>query len=206
MTDPQHLIAGLISGLAATSPLEAVSVALNLAYSLQAVQRSRWCWVTGGLGSAIAIYLSAGARLPMQAALQVYYVLISAYGWWHWSRAQGEATRSVTTWPLRKHLAACLAIVAISALTARWLAMETPAAWPLLDSLTTWASLFATWLTARVKLENWLYWLIIDSTLAFLFAVQGLYLFALLSIIYLGVSVAGFAKWLQAYRHPLPAS
>ncbi len=142
----------------------------------------------------------------MQAALQVYYVVISIYGYWHWSRNRGAATRSVTLWPRWKNLIACVAIVAVSALTARWLATETQAAWPFLDSLTTWGSLLATWLTARVKLECWLYWLAIDSTLAYLFAAQGLYLLALLSIVYLAVSAVGFAGWLKTYRHPLPAS
>ncbi len=206
MTDPGRILSGILAGLAATSPLEAASVVLGLAYSLQAVRRSRWCWVTGGLSSAILIYLAAEARLPMQAALQVYYVVMSVYGYWHWSRAQGEATRSVTRWPLRRHLLACAVTVAVSAITARWLATETQAAWPLLDSLTTWGSLLATWLTARVKLENWLYWLVIDSTLVFLFAVQGLYFVALLSVVYLAVSAVGFAGWLKTYRHPLPAS
>ncbi len=206
MTDAGRVIDGIASGLSAISPLEAVSVVLALASAFQEVKRSRWCWVTGGLASAIAIYLSAHARLPMQASLQVYYVVISVYGYWHWSKDQGEATRSVTTWSPRTNLVACVATVAMSALTARWLATESQAAWPFLDSLTTWGSLLATWLMARVKLESWLYWLVIDSILAFLFAAQGLYLYSLLSIVYLGVSAVGFAGWLKTYRHPLPAS
>jgi len=206
MTHAGRIIDAIAAALAGISPLEALSVALALVSSLQEVKRSRWCWVTGGLASAIAIYLYASARLPMQASLQVYYVVISAYGYWHWSKDQGEATRVVTLWPPWKNLLACLATVAVSALTARWLASETRAAWPFLDSLTTWGSLLATWLMARVKLETWVYWVAIDSTLAFLSAAQGLYLFALLSIVYLGVSAVGFAGWLKIYRHPLPAS
>ena len=72
-------------GLLATSPLEGLSVALGLAYAVYAIRKSRWCWATGGLSSAIMIYLSLRAQLPMQAALQVYYVVISVYGWWHWT-------------------------------------------------------------------------------------------------------------------------
>lgn len=195
------------SGLVATSPPEAVSVALGLAYSVLAIRRSRWCWVTGGLSSAIMIYLSLNARLPMQAALQVYYVVISVYGWWHWTREEeAQGTLLVSTWPLRKHLAACAAVLVISALTARWLATQTQAAWPYLDSLTTWGSLYATWLQARVKLENWLYWICIDSVLGFLFGTQGLYFVALLSVLYLGFSAVGFIRWLRTYRTPVPAS
>jgi nicotinamide mononucleotide transporter len=208
MTDWGHVIDTVLSGLAATSALEVVSVVLGLAYSVLAIKRSRWCWVAGGVSSAIMIYLSLDRRLPMQAALQVYYVVISAYGWWHWTREAGShhGTLEVTVWPLRFHLAACVAVLLVSALTARWLATQTQAAWPFLDSLTTWGSLYATWLTTRVKLENWLYWLVIDSILAVLFGAQGLYFVALLSVVYLGFSAVGFARWLKTYRTPVPAS
>jgi nicotinamide mononucleotide transporter len=207
MTDWGHAIDAVWAGLVATSPLEAASVALGLAYGVLAIRRSRWCWVTGGLGSAILIYLALHARLPMQAALQVYYVVISVYGWWHWTREEAaRGTLVVSTWPVRWHLAACAAVVLISALTARWLATQTQAAWPFLDSLTTWGSLYATWLEARVKLENWLYWLFIDSVLSFLFASQGLYLYALLSVVYLAVSAIGYMRWLKTYRTPVPAT
>ncbi len=207
MNDWGRALDSVWAGLVATSPAEAVSVALGLAYAVLAIRRSRWCWVTGGLSSAILIYLSLNARLPMQAALQVYYVVISAYGWWHWTREEeAQGTLAVTTWPIRWHLAACAAVVLISALTARWLATQTQAAWPFLDSFTTWGSLYATWLQARVKLENWLYWIFIDSVLGFLFGTQGLYFVALLSVVYLGVSAVGFIRWLKTYRTPVPAS
>jgi nicotinamide mononucleotide transporter len=145
--------------------------------------------------------------LPMQASLQVYYVVISVYGWWHWTREEeAQGTLIVSTLPIRWHITASVAVVLVSALTARWLATQTHAAWPLLDSLTTWGSLYATWLEARVKLENWLYWIGIDSALAFLFGSQGLYFVALLSVVYLGFSTVGFARWLKTYRTPIPAS
>lgn len=207
MMDWGRAIESVRSGLMATSPLEGASVALGLAYAVLAIRRSRWCWVTGGLSSAIMIYLSIDKRLPMQAALQVYYVVISAYGWWHWTREEeAQGTVLVSTWPIRWHVAACAAVVLVSALNARWLEGHTQAAWPLLDSLTTWGSLYATWLQARVKLENWLYWIFIDSVLGFLFAAQGLYFVALLSVVYLGVSGVGFIRWLKTYRTPVPAS
>jgi nicotinamide mononucleotide transporter len=200
-------IAALWSGVLATSPLEASSVVLGLAYALLAVRKSRWCWAAGGASSAIMIYLSLDKRLPMQAALQVYYVLVSAYGWRHWTREKAEqGALTVSTWPFGYHLAACSVTVLLSVLTARWLDRHTQAAWPFLDSLTTWGSLYATWLQARVKLENWLYWIVIDSLLAFLFGSQGLMFVAALSVLYLGFSAVGFLKWLKSFRAPLPAS
>jgi nicotinamide mononucleotide transporter len=189
-----------IARLAATSPLEAASVILGIGYSLLAVRRSRWCWVCGGLSSVILVYLAARARLPMQSALQVFYVVMSVYGFRRWVHQEEEARSLVTTWPIRAHLAAAVAILLLSAGTSRWLAAETGAAWPFLDSLTTWASLVATWLVVRMKLENWLYWIAIDTVLTYLFIAQQLPFIALLFAAYLGISVAGFHAWLKTYR------
>jgi len=83
---------------------------------------------------------------------------------------------------------------------ARFLAAETQAAWPHLDASTTVLSLFATWLTARGKLENWLYWIVVDAVLAWLYATQGLVFTALLFLIYLVIAAAGFIEWLKVYR------
>src|SRR5690348_3201324 len=108
MTGWAHAMESVWRGLQATSPPEAAAVALALAYAVLAVNRSRWCWVTGGLSSAITIYLALHVRLPMQAALNVYYVVISVYGWWHWTREEETRGRIViSTWPLRRHLLAC---------------------------------------------------------------------------------------------------
>jgi nicotinamide mononucleotide transporter len=84
--------------------------------------------------------------------------------------------------------------------SSRWLAAETGAAWPFLDSVTTWASLIATWLVVRMKLENWVYWIAIDVVLTYLFIAQKLPFIGLLFATYLGISVVGFATWLRSYR------
>lgn len=199
------MIESFIAGLRATSPLEAISVVLGLLYAILAVKRVRWCWVAGGVSSAILVYLAAMAKLPMQSALQVYYVGMAVYGFWHWSR-KGGATRAVTALPLKYHVAAWVVIAIVSVLTAQWLAAETQAAWPLLDSLVTWTSLLATLLTARVKVENWLYWIAADTVAVYLFAVQGLMFVALLFVGFLIVSVVGFFTWHKARLAGAPAS
>lgn len=194
------MIEEVLVGLAATTPAEGVAVVLGLAYSLLAVKRSRWCWVAGGAGAAILVVLAWRARLPMQAALQGYYVVMGIYGFWRWSKEEGEATRAVSTLPFTKHLLAWALILIASAVTSRVLVGQTQAAWPFLDSLTTWGSLFATWLVAQVKLENWLYWMVFDAISVFLFASQGLMFVALLFAAYLIVASFGFVSWFRTWR------
>ena len=192
----------VIAGLKATSPLEVVAVIFGLVYSLFAIVRSRWCWAAAFISSAILIYLSWVGRLPMQAGLQAYYVAMAIYGYWHWTRDDGKAAKAVTTWPLRYHGVAWAVVLVVSLLSARFLVADT-SAWPFLDSLTTWGSLVATWLMAQVKLENWLYWIVLDSISVFLFAAQGLMFVALLFAVYLVVSVIGFAAWFRNWRAPV---
>ena len=61
-------------------------------------------------------------------------------------------------------------------------------------------SLFATWLTARGKLENWLYWIVVDAVQAWLFAARGLVFTAFLFVVYLVIASVGFIEWLKTYQ------
>lgn len=194
------MIESILAGLAATSPAELISVVLGFAYSVLAVKRMRWAWAAGGLGSAILVVLAWNAKLPMQAALQGYYVVMGVYGFWRWSKDEGEATRAVSTLPLGMHVLACAIILLVSFASSRLLAGQTQAAWPFLDSFTTWGSLFATWLAAQVKLENWLYFIVFDAISMFLFGVQGLMFVALLFAAYLVVAAVGLVSWFKTWR------
>jgi nicotinamide mononucleotide transporter len=194
------VIDGLLRELAATGRVEILAVVLGLIYVVLIYRRNRLGWVAGAASSMIYVYQSAQARLPMQSLLQFYYVAMSAYGWYHWTRAERQPSGGIERWPLRKHILALCAIVLLSVVTAQWLRYRTHAAWPYLDSMTTWTSLFATWLVARLKLENWLYWIVADSVTAYLFTAQGYPFSALLFLTYMVIAVFGFRSWLRQFR------
>ena len=190
----------LLRELALTGPLEALAVLLGVVYVLLILKRNRLGWIAGGLSSSIYVYLSARAHLPMQSGLQAYYVAMAFYGWFSWTRAGQHGEALITRWPVPYHLAALTAIVLLSLLTAHWLALETHAAWPYLDSFTTWISLLATWMVTRMKLENWLYGISADAIMAYLFAAQGYPSTAGLFLAYLTIGALGFRAWLRQYR------
>ncbi|HXR19953.1 MAG TPA: nicotinamide riboside transporter PnuC [Steroidobacteraceae bacterium] len=194
------MIDALARELRATSHVEILAVALGLIYVLLIYRRQRLGWIAGAASSIIYVYLAARAHLPMQSLLQFYYVVMSVYGWCNWTRTEGQLGGGIERWPLRHHLLAGLAIALLSVLTAQVLRRETHAAWPYLDSLTTWTSLFATWLVARLKLENWLYWIAADSIMVYLFAAQGYPFSAALFLSYVTIAVFGFRAWLRRYR------
>ncbi len=193
------MMRAIIAALQAMSLAEVIAVILGVVYLVLAVKRSRWCWAAGGISSAIVIWLSAQRGLPMQAGLNVYYVIVSVYGYWRWTDVDIPRP-AVSLLPLRWHVMGTLAVVLVSIATAQYLERETQAAWPYLDSLTTWGSLFTTWLVARVKLENWAYWCVIDAVEAFLFFEQKLYLLGIMTAATLVVILFGHRAWWRTWR------
>ncbi len=187
----------------ALKTFEIVATLSGAAYVVLAARRNRLCWIVGAVGSAFLGVVAAVRALPMQAALQAFYVVMSVYGWWSWTRSVGDGELPIGFWPLSWHIGAALVLIVLTFASARLLASETHAAWPMLDSLTTWFSLLATWLTAKARLENWLYWIVIDSILAYLFYVQGMPYIALLFVVYVVIAAAGFIGWRRRFRAQL---
>jgi nicotinamide mononucleotide transporter len=180
--------------------LNLLALATGVAYAVLAARRNRLCWIAGAVSSMCAAVLSGVNKLPMQAALQVFYVGMSVYGWWSWSRSSSNGELTVGVWPLRWHVVAGLLLVAASLLSAYLLMPSDVAAWPMLDSLTTWFSLLATWLAARARLENWLYWIVINGVMVYLFYAQEVWGMAVLSVLLMGIAVSGFVAWRRRYR------
>lgn len=136
----------------------------------------------------------------MQAALQACYVLLAFWGFRQWSRSVAAGEVRISTWPLRAHVAVLAVVVPFGLLIAPWVAALTAAAWPRLDTLTMLASLLATWMVTASKLENWLYWIVIDAVSIFLYAAQQLWFVALLYLMYLCIAIAGFVTWRRRWR------
>ena len=179
---------------------EAFAVVAGLIYVVLILRRNRWGWVAGAFSSSVYVLISARAKLPMQSLLQGYYVVMAVYGWFSWKRNAEQEGGRIYRWGLRRHLWVVLLLLTASALSAQFLALETQAAWPLLDSFTTWTSLLATWMLARSMLENWLYWISADLIMVGLFMRQGYPYTAGLFFVYAVVSVLGLRAWWLRYR------
>ena len=175
--------------------LEVLAMLTGVGYAVLAARRNRLCWISGAVSSACAALVAGLSALPMQSGLQVFFVGMAVYGWINWTRSSTQGEVPVSTWPLARHLAAGAGCVLLSLASARLLARETQAAWPLLDSLTTWFSLLATWLAASARLENWIYWIVIDAALVYLFYAQQRPILALLNALFIAIAASGFVAW-----------
>ena len=182
------------------SPLEIIAVLLALLYVLLAVKEHRICWVVAAASASLYTWIFWEAALIMEAALQLFYIVIAIYGWLSWGEDNGANERPIRTWSWRQHLIAILTVLVISSVTGALLNHFTDAALPWLDSFTTIAALLTTWMVTQKILENWLYWIAIDAISIYLYLSRDLQLTAGLFVVYIGLAYAGWRVWRTHYR------
>ncbi len=187
--------ATLTRQLAAVPPVEAAGAVLGVAYVVLVIRQRRACWLAAFASTALYLVVFWDARLYMQAALQGYYLVVAVYGWVAWRAGARGASLAVSRAPWRGQLVAALAVLLGSLASASLLARETGSAQPLLDSLTTWGSVYATWLVARKRIDNWPWWLLVDALIAVLCWRQQLFASMILYILYVGLVVVGWRSW-----------
>lgn len=190
------LAAGLAAQASQLSAIEATAVAAAVAYLLLAIRQNIWCWAFAAISTSIYIYLFIAARLYMESVLNAFYLAMAAYGWWSWYFGRGDRhSLPVSTWPVSRHAIAVCAIAFVAAVNGYLLDAYSDAAFPYIDSATTWGAIWTTYLVARKVLENWGYWLVIDGVSVVIYWNRDLQLTALLFVVYLLMIPFGYVAW-----------
>ncbi len=179
---------------------ELIAVLLAIAYLLLAVRQNIWCWPAALVSTAIFFYVFWDVSLYMETGLQVYYLAMAVYGWYRWTRpVTGHDALPITTWTLQSHVLA-ITLIGGATLVSGYLLQGTDAAMPYLDAFTTWAAVVTTWMVAQKILENWAYWLVIDSISIYLYLDRELYFTSLLFVVYIVIIVFGWISWQRSYN------
>ncbi len=181
--------------------VEALAVALALAYVLLAIRERRACWVAGALSSLLYGWVFFTSQLYMATTLQVFYVGIAVWAWWRWAGRQ--TLTPIIRWPLVFQGALLFVVLVLAALNGALLAQFGAAALPYADALLGWGAVVATWMTARKVLESWLWWVVIDAGSIALCAARGLWLTSGLFLVYTAMAVAGWWTWRQRWQAAL---
>jgi nicotinamide mononucleotide transporter len=185
------------------SVLEAAGVLFSVLYLVLAIRESLWCWPAAFLSSVLGVAVMLGARLYSEAGLNVFYAAMAVYGWYQWrygGRRQASAELPISVWPLTNHALAIGGTLVLSAALGWFMSANTAAAFPYLDAFVTIASIVTTYMVARKILENWIYWLVVDSLSLYLYLERGLNLYVGLFALYLVLVVVGLVRWHRDWR------
>lgn len=189
--------------------LEYFGVLTGLLYLLLEIRQHRAMWVVGFLTSLVYVFVFFFSKIYADMGLNIYYVAISIYGFWQWSRQNKKRLAAVipdqASRPNEKILYRNLtlplftgilfAIAAIYALLYYLLHDFTDSPIPAGDAFTTAVGIVATWMLARRIIEHWIFWIIVNCVSVYLYYLRGLYPTMFLYICYALLAAVGLYTW-----------
>ena len=184
-----------IDQLKATTWLEWLAVILGVSEVLLARANKVWLYPTGIAATLISIYLLLNVALYAESLLNVYYVVMSVYGWYHWVRKRNGPPVKVSYANQREWIITLLIVFVgwgVLYLALINFTTSTVPVWDAWVSSTAWAGM---WLLARRKIENW-----VLLNVSNLFAIPLLYhknlvMFTILTMFLFIVAIFGYLEW-----------
>ena len=183
---------------------EMLAVFLSVSYLILAIKQSLWCWPAAFISTLIYSILFFDASLLMDSALNIFYLVIAIYGWYSWKYGNVKNQNvdlEISTYGLTKNLQIILGLIVLSLVLGYIMANYTSADYAYLDTFTTVFAIFTTYTLTKKVLENWLYWIVIDSVSIYIYINKGFYLTAVLFALYTILAFVAYNNWKKEYEN-----
>ena len=194
--------AAVYNGLVQTTWLEAIAVIMGIVSVWYSRKENILVFPTGIINTTLYIYLSYKGHLLGEASVNLYYTIMSVYGWYWWSRKKEDQvtnalqiTLSTTNQRLQQVL---VFIVFYATLFFGLLYLKNnfaPDAIPWADALASASAYTAMWLMAKKKVESWIWWIITNITSIPLYFIKGYAFTSFQFIVLLILAIAGLIAW-----------
>jgi nicotinamide mononucleotide transporter len=193
----------ILAGLTTASPLDQANFILGVAGVWLMIRRSLIAFPVGLVSVAVQGVLFYRTRYYADATLQVFFFAALAYGWWHWARGRsGTKELPVTRLGGRGIF---ITILAAGLGTMAWALVArkyTDSIMPFRDAFIAAFSVAAQVLQSRKQIDNWPFWLVVNTVAVVSYWLGGLYYTAFLYGIYLLMAVGGWRAWRRAMNAP----
>jgi nicotinamide mononucleotide transporter len=197
----QQLIQETLLQIRQTQPLEWIAALFGVISVLLSRKNHIGLYPAGLVSTGIYAWLwvQSEARLYAEALLNVYYFVMSVYGWIHWSRQKPGADSLRIGKANSKDWLIVGAIVGFGWMLFYILLRHTPSDVPIWDSLVSATAWSGMWLLARRKVENWIMLNISNLVAIPLYIHKGYYVTMLLTVFLFIVAILGYFNWLKLY-------
>lgn len=178
--------------------LEWGACGLSFAYVFLAARNTPWCWPFAFIGSCVWAYqVWTAYDLWFDTLLNIFYAVMALVGWAKWLERDEPSVEilPVTRMSLGEHARVIGLGTVLSVGFAVWAQRYTNAALAGPDAVTTVFSVLGTFLLIGRRLENWLYFVVIDLAYVWIYLERGSVVFAVTFAIYAGMAVYGYSAW-----------
>jgi len=203
--------------------LEFIAAFLGVISVFYAKKENILVYPTGIISTALYVYLLSQWALYGDLIINIYYTIMSLYGWYMWARISDKTqeTLSIT----RTNFSDKLKSIVIFVFTAIFVIIvyrhynvmpnlsftesvnyaykhlnsgnliEFRKATPYLDTFTTASAFVAMWLMANKKIENWTFWILTNIVSIPLYFVKGYGFTGIQYTIFLILAFLGYKSW-----------
>jgi nicotinamide mononucleotide transporter len=184
---------------------EIVGNVFGLGSALFGMRRLVAAWPVGIIGNVLLFTVFVGGLFDTpqdkdlwgQAGRQVFFALVSLYGWYRWyqTRHAGAATGVQPRWATARERIELLGAAAVL-YTISYFVLQALGSWgPQWDAWILTGSILATYGMARGYVEFWLIWIAVDVVGVPLLLQAKFYPSAAMYVVYGLFCVLGFAAW-----------
>jgi len=168
---------------------------------LLAAKESLWTWFFAFIGTLIYTILFWNSALLSSSLLNAYYMGMAIYGFILWqSGGKNGEELEITQWSVKKNIFLILSGSIIAIIVGYLSDTYTNAQFAYLDTFVMVFSVLATWMLANKVLENWIYWIVVDSAAVVLYWQSGYIATIVLFVLYVILAFYGYASWRKACR------
>ena len=196
--------------------LDITTTVLGLSYILLEYRASVWMWAVGAVMQVLGIVLYYQKGLYADCGMEFYYLAMTAYGAWKWTRRSprpsenpktpvNESFTQASELPIR-HIPKQKAVEWLAIFLLLWfcifqlLVHFTDSTVPAADSFTTALSFVGIWALAHKYLEQWFVWIAVDVVTCWLYWQKDIPFKASLYALYVVIAVFGFFRWRRQMR------
>lgn len=191
-----------ITGLQQTGPVEFIAVLAGIGSVWFSRKENILVYPVGLINTLFYIYLSIQGHLLGEASVNLYYSIMSIYGWILWSKKdklRHELVLHISyssrkEWIQQLLFFAAFYFAIFAALTWAQRAFA-PEAIPWADAFASATAYTGMWLMAKKKVESWIWWIATNMASVPLYFIKGYVFTSVQFIILLVLAIAGLAEW-----------
>jgi len=199
----EEILQQFVEGMRTTTWPEYIAVFAGIGSVWFSRIENIWVYPVGLVSTVIYIFLSVQQHLYGEASVNLYYTIMSIYGWILWLKKDQQQHNIVVIkystrreWVHQLLFCAFFYVTIFSSLT--WLKKEfTSATIPWADAFASATAYTGMWLMAKKKVESWYWWIATNIASIPLYFVKHLVFTSVYYFILLVMAVFGLIEWMK---------
>ncbi len=197
----EEFIQQFLTGLRNSSWMERIAVLSGIGSVWFSRKENVLVYPVGLISTIFYIYISYQYHLPGEAAVNLYYTIMSFYGWYWWAKKNKKQEKLLyisssgknMLWRQFVFFIVCYITIYFSLVFLKEYFFDGAIPWA--DALASATAFTGMWLMTRKKTESWYWWIATNIASMPLYFVKGLAMTSVLYFILLIMAVFGLVEW-----------